>query len=164
MRVGPCEFDAVTGEVRRGDVVIRLEPQPAAILRLLAVRPGELVSHDEIRQAVWGESTHVNFQQSLHYCVRQIRIALNDSAREPKFIQTVPRRGYRLTVPAESKPQNHPAQVPPTTASSTVSRRRLVWAGLAAALVVTTLIVEQRPNRHHEMAVAVLGGLHNLVY
>ena len=154
MRVGPCEFDAVTGEVRRGDVVIRLEPQPAAILRLLAVRPGELVSHDEIRQAVWGESTHVNFQQSLHYCVRQIRIALNDSAREPKFIQTVPRRGYRLTVLAESEPQDHPAQV----------RRRMVWAGLAAAMVVTTLIVEQRPNRHHEIVIAVLSTVHDLVY
>ena len=163
MRLGACEFDAATGEVRRGEVVVRLEPQPAAVLRLLVARPGELVSHAEIRQVVWGATTHVNFQQSLHYCVRQIRLALDDSAREPKFIQTIPRRGYRLTVPAESEPANHPAQIAAPIRSSTATRR-VMWAGLAAVLVVTTLIVEQHPNRHHEMAVAVLGSLHNLVY
>ena len=164
MRLGACEFDASTGEVRRGEAVVRLEPQPAAVLRLLVARSGELVTHAEIRQVVWGATTHVNFQQSLHYCVRQIRLALGDSARAPKFIQTIPRRGYRLTVPAESEPANHPAQIAATIRSSTATTRRVMWAGLAAVLVVTTLIVEQRPNRHHEMAVALLGSLHSLVY
>ena len=81
MRVGSCDFDAATGELQRDGVVVRLEPQPAALLRLLASRPGELVGHAEIRRAIWGDTTHVNFQQSLHYCVRQVRIALDDSAR-----------------------------------------------------------------------------------
>ena len=147
MRVGSCDFDAATGELQRDGVVVRLEPQPAALLRLLASRPGELVGHAEIRRAIWGDTTHVNFQQSLHYCVRQVRIALDDSAREPKFVETIPRRGYRLTVP-EAEPL----------------RRRVLWAGLAAAVVVTTIVAEQRPNRHHEMAVAILGAMHDLVY
>jgi hypothetical protein len=132
VRLGELDFDAATGELRRGEVVVRLEPQPAALLHLLLSRPGELVGHAEIREAVWGETTHVNFQQSLHYCVRQIRIALDDSARQSKYIQTIP--------------------------------RRLVCAGLAAAVVLTTLIVEQRPNRHHEIAVALLNRIHDLVY
>jgi DNA-binding winged helix-turn-helix (wHTH) protein len=153
MRLGASEFDAATGEVRRGDVVLRLEPQPAALLQLLLSRPAELITHDEIRRAIWGETTHVNFQQGLHYCVRQIRKALDDSARDPKFIHTIPRRGYRLTIPVEAPP-----------ARQSGIGRRLVWAGVAAALVVTTYIVEQRPNRHHEMVVAVLGAAHDLVY
>jgi DNA-binding winged helix-turn-helix (wHTH) protein len=163
MRLGTCEVDTSTGEVRRGDLVVRLEPQPAALLRLLASRPGELVAHAEIRRAIWGDTTHVNFQQSLHYCVRQVRIALDDSAREPKFVETIPRRGYRLRIP-EAEPLDVTIPSPASRRSYGTIGRRVLWAALAGALVVTTIVVEQRPNQHHEMAVAVLTAVHDLVY
>jgi DNA-binding winged helix-turn-helix (wHTH) protein/TolB-like protein len=99
-RFGEFEFDADSQELRRADGadVQRLAPQPAQLLHLLAVRGGGIVTRDEIRQRLWPE-THVDFDASLHFCVRQVRAALGDSASEPRYIQNVPRRGYRL-VPA----------------------------------------------------------------
>ena len=99
-RFGEFEFDADNQELRRADGadVQRLAPQPAQLLHLLAARGGGIVTRDEIRQRLWPE-THVDFDASLHFCVRQVRAALGDSASEPRYIQNVPRRGYRL-VPA----------------------------------------------------------------
>ena len=148
--VGTAEFDAATGEIRRNGVVTRLEPQPAAVLALLLARTGELVTHEEIRKAIWGETTHVNFQQGLHYCIRQIRRAIDDNSNECRVIETVPRRGYRL--------QSTVALPPP--------RARNWMAYVTAALVLTavTARVERRPNNHHRIAAAVVKTVHDLVY
>ena len=67
--IGGVQFDAASGEVRRDGTVVRLEPQPAAVLALLAGRRGDVVSHDDIRLAVWGDGTHVNVRDGVHYCV-----------------------------------------------------------------------------------------------
>jgi hypothetical protein len=152
VRVADAEFDPQTGEVRRDGIVTRLEPQPAAVLTLLSGRPGELVSHEEIRRAIWGDTTHVNFQQSLHYCVRQIRRALEDNSSDKRIIETVPRRGYRLR---------------PIPAPDPVARGRAWMAWTTAALVLTGValaVAERRPNNHHQVAVAVLRTVHDLVY
>jgi hypothetical protein len=148
--VGDAEFDGTTGEVRRSGVVTRLEPQPAAVLALLAARPGELVTHDEIRQAIWGGTTHVNFQQSLHYCIRRIRIALDDNSNASRVIETVPRRGYRLRSIA----------VPPPARS----RRWIAWTTAALVVTAVAVMVERRPNNHHQIAVAVVQTVHDFVY
>jgi DNA-binding winged helix-turn-helix (wHTH) protein/TolB-like protein len=101
-RFGEFEFDAGSGELRRHDVgralggeAQRLPPQPARLLHLLAARGGAIVTRDEIRQQLW-PNTHVDFDTSLHFCVRQLRLALGDSAAEPRYVENVPRRGYRL--------------------------------------------------------------------
>ena len=96
-RIGEFEFDARSQELRRtdGGEVQRLAPQPAQLLQLLAERGGAVVTREEIRERLWPD-THVDFDASLHYCVRQVRAALGDSANEPRYIQNVPRRGYRL--------------------------------------------------------------------
>ena len=93
---GPCEFDSSSGEVRCKGTLVRLEPQPAALLALLADRAGDVVTHDEIRRAIWGNATHVKFREGVHYCIKQIRAALGDRAQAPRVIETIPRRGYRL--------------------------------------------------------------------
>jgi len=149
------EFDATSGEVRRNGTTIRLEPQPAAVLALLAFRAGDLVTHDEIRREVWGDERHVNFQDSVHYCVRQIRAALADKTAGPGFVETVPRRGYRLRADA---------MLPVEPRRITSWRRALALACLAAALAVTTAFVERRPNNHHQIAVAVLQSLHDVLF
>jgi len=95
------EFDPATGEVRRDGTVYRLEPQPAALLALLLSRAGELVPRPEAIRALWGEHTAVNFQEGLDYSVRQIRLALGDRARPPRYVETIPRRGYRFVAPVE---------------------------------------------------------------
>jgi DNA-binding winged helix-turn-helix (wHTH) protein len=164
VRLGDADFDSKTGELFRRGSCIRLEPQPAAVLALLIARAGELVSHDELRRAIWGESTHVNFQQSLHYCIRQIRIALDAGAGGPSIVQTIPRRGYRLSVPLTTVA---PAVAHAPTSPGSWTKRgatRFVYAALAAVLIVGTVMVERRPNRHHEWTVRALNAVHGLVY
>ncbi len=109
VRFGDYEFDPSTGDLApisanacRSDV--RLAPQPARLLSLLASRDGAIVTRDEIQAELWPD-VEVEFDQSLNFCIRQIRAALNDSAVEPRYIETLPRRGYRLlppVVPARS--------------------------------------------------------------
>jgi DNA-binding winged helix-turn-helix (wHTH) protein/TolB-like protein len=94
---GQFEFDRATGDLRRRNDVTaeRLPPQPARLLALLAERRGGIVTREEIRNQLWTE-THVDFDASLHFCVRQLRVALGDSGAEPRYVQNIPRRGYRL--------------------------------------------------------------------
>ena len=98
---GPFTFDPECGELARNGYRIRLQPQPALILAILTDQPGKLVSREEIYRAVWGEDTHVDFEQSLNYCIRQIRSTLRDDANNPEYIETVPKRGYRFLVPVD---------------------------------------------------------------
>ena len=147
------EFDTASGELRRGTSFHRLEPQPASVLRQLAARPGEVVTQEELARAVWGASTHVKLPDSLHYCVRQIRSALGDNPREPLFLETIPRRGYRLRPECLAGPERRlPAQ------------RWALRLALAGVLLVAAAAVEQRPNNHHQIAVSALTALHDLLF
>jgi DNA-binding winged helix-turn-helix (wHTH) protein/TolB-like protein len=97
IQFGDFEFDSGTGDLRRRDgvKVDRLPPQPAKLLTLLAGRRGAILTRDEIREQLW-PNTHVDFDASLHFCVRQLREALGDSAVESRYVRNVPRRGYQL--------------------------------------------------------------------
>src|SRR5204863_7556596 len=98
VRFGPFAFDAATGELWRAGRRVRLQRQPSRLLELLAARPGEVISREEIRLALWGDDTHVDFGRSLNFCVAKLRSALRDNAVAPHFVETVPTRGYRLIV------------------------------------------------------------------
>ena len=95
LRFGAFEMDLRSGELRRGGTVVRLQPQPFKVLALLVDRPGEVVTRDEIQSRVWPAGTFVDFEQSLNFCIRQIRAALGDNALHPRYVETLPRRGYR---------------------------------------------------------------------
>ncbi|MGD8895121.1 MAG: winged helix-turn-helix domain-containing protein [Acidobacteriota bacterium] len=88
-------MDLRSCELRKHGTLVRLQPQPFKVLALLAGRPGEVVTREEIQQEVWAAGTFVDFEQSLNFCVSQIRTALGDSALHPRFVETLPRRGYR---------------------------------------------------------------------
>jgi len=100
-RFGDYELDRRTLELRKAGQKIKLAPQPARVLRLLVSRPGELVSRDEIRRELWGEATFVDFERNLNYCVNCVRDVLGDTAQSPRYIETLPRRGYRFVAPVE---------------------------------------------------------------
>ncbi len=100
-RFGDFELDRRTLELRKAGQKIRLAPQPARVLVMLANRPGELVTRDELRREVWGVETHVDFERNLNYCLNCVRGALDDTARSPRYIETLPRRGYRFIAPVE---------------------------------------------------------------
>jgi DNA-binding winged helix-turn-helix (wHTH) protein/TolB-like protein len=101
-RFGIFQFDDGSGELWRDGVRIRLEPQPARALTLLLSRAGELVSRDDLRQHLWGDDTHVDFDRGMAYCIGQVRSALSDSGENPRFVQTLTRRGFRFIAPVEA--------------------------------------------------------------
>jgi len=101
-RFGIFELDGDTGEIRReGKAQPRLRDQPLRILLILLERPGELVAREVLRQRLWSSDTFVDFDHGLNTAINQLRGAFNDSAANPRFIQTLPRRGYRFIAPVE---------------------------------------------------------------
>ena len=100
-RFGVYEADSQTGELRKSGVRLRLQDQPFQVLLLLMERQGELVSREELRQLLWPADTFVDFDRSLNTIVNKIREVLGDSASNPRFIETLARRGYRFLQPVE---------------------------------------------------------------
>lgn len=96
VRFADFEFDPSTGELIRQGSAIPLQPQPARILAALIQRPGQVLSRSELQSEVWDESTHVDSEQGLNWCIRRLREALDDTPTDSKFIQTLPKRGYRF--------------------------------------------------------------------
>ena len=94
-------FDIRAGELFRDGTPLKLQPQPAKILALLISRAGDVVTREEIVREVWGSDTFVDFEQGLNYAIRQIRGVLKDDAEKPRFIETLPKRGYRFVAAIE---------------------------------------------------------------
>jgi TolB-like protein/DNA-binding winged helix-turn-helix (wHTH) protein/tetratricopeptide (TPR) repeat protein len=99
VRFGVYELDVRTGELRKGGTRIRLQEQPFQVLAALVERPGEVVTRDELRERLWPSGVIVDFDHSLNKAVNKLRDALGDAADNPRFIETLPRRGYRFLVP-----------------------------------------------------------------
>jgi DNA-binding winged helix-turn-helix (wHTH) protein/tetratricopeptide (TPR) repeat protein len=108
---GGFELKSETGELRQRGDLIKLAPQPFKVLELLARRSGEVVTRNEIRDHVWSGDTFVDFEQGLNFCIRQIREVLGDTADAPRFIETLPRRGYRFLMPVKVADPGQPGHV-----------------------------------------------------
>ncbi len=143
---GPFTLELETGELRRDGRPVKLHPQPAAVLRLLARRPGVVVSREEIKRELWPGDTHVDFNLGINSCIKQIRTALEDDADQPRYVETIPRQGYRFVAPIE---------VPHETVErkKTFFRPR-VWAvltllalGIGAAALLTFSPAPEQPTR-----------------
>jgi DNA-binding winged helix-turn-helix (wHTH) protein/tetratricopeptide (TPR) repeat protein len=111
LRFAAFELHSATGELRQRGDLIKLPPQPFKVLEFLARRSGEIVTRGEIRDHVWSGDTFVDFEQGLNFCIRQIREALGDTADAPRFIETLPRRGYRFVMPVTGSAPGEPAHV-----------------------------------------------------
>src|ERR1700730_8784800 len=98
-RLGVFEVDVRAGEVRKQGVRIKLQEQPFHGLRVLLRRPGEIVTREELREQLWQSDTFVDFDNGLNTSINKLREALGDSADSPRFIETLPRRGYRFIAP-----------------------------------------------------------------
>lgn len=170
VRFDHFELNLKTGELRRDGVAIRLQPQPTLILTLLASRPGNLVTREEIQQKIWGAETFIDFDTGLNSAIRQIRHALKDDTGAPRFIETVPRRGYRFLASLEKIPEkiSAPAQIPaqiedngspsalqPFIAPDPDDAAEHVGAGLAAA--VPALLVPAIPWWRSKWPLAAAG-------
>src|SRR5690242_6819981 len=98
IRFGIFEADLSAGELRKGGSRIRLQEQPFQILAMLLERPGQIVTREELRSRLWPGDTFVDFEHGVNSGVARLRDALGDSADSPRYIETLPRRGYRLIV------------------------------------------------------------------
>jgi DNA-binding winged helix-turn-helix (wHTH) protein/TolB-like protein len=138
-RFGLFVFDASSSELTREGVLIRLQAQPARVLAHLISRAGIVVSREELREAIWGEETFVDFERGLNVCIAHIRTALGDDSNSPRYIRTVPRQGYQFISPVEILPDSVQKQVDePAGARGLPLRTILLSAGvvLVAALAV----------------------------
>src|SRR6476646_8469014 len=102
IRFGPFELDAANGELRKAGVSLKIHPQPLQVLLLLAQHAGQTVTREEIQHSLWGDNTFVDFERGINFCVNQIRVALGDDAEKPRYVETLPRRGYRFIAPAST--------------------------------------------------------------
>ena len=157
IRFGVFELDRDAMELRRNGVPIRLQEQPLQVLATLVERPGEIITREELQERIWGKDTFVDFEQSLNKAVNRLREALNDEAGQPKYVETVPRRGYRFIAPVTGLPmeQPPPLQSPVSEAAPAkpaLNRKRiallaLLAAFLAVALGVAALLLGRGPEK-----------------
>jgi TolB-like protein/DNA-binding winged helix-turn-helix (wHTH) protein/Tfp pilus assembly protein PilF len=159
LRFDSFEVDLRSGELWKHGTRLRLQDQPFQVLRVLLERRGEIVTREELKQTLWPADTFVDFDDGLNTAVKKIRDVLGDSAEHPRYVETIPKRGYRfvghaaLAFPAHpaqpsaaSPPQLVPAQAPPETTTprqTTRSARYLALGVLSVALILTVLLASR---------------------
>ena len=116
LRFGSFELDVRSRELRTGTATVRLQEQPFEILRMMLERPGALVTRDELRQRLWPDGTFVDFEHSLNAAVKRLRAALGDDADNPKFVETLPRRGYRFIAAMDAEGADKAGEAVPRVA------------------------------------------------
>jgi DNA-binding winged helix-turn-helix (wHTH) protein/WD40 repeat protein len=146
VRFGRFELDLRTRELRSNTRKLTLQERPFQILSALLKRPGELVTRDELTRSLWPADTFVDFEHSLNKAVNRLREALEDSAEHPRFIETLPRLGYRFIAPVEtaelSKPENSAeGGASPNESGTRSARPRFVWPAVGIALSLACLSV-----------------------
>lgn len=138
IRFGPFEANLQTQELKRQDVRLRLPGQSFRILKMLLERPGDLVSREELRKALWHSDTFVDFEHGVNAAVNRLREALGDSADVPRFIETVPKLGYRFIAPVECFDGERAGTAP------SLKKRRISagakWTTAAAVLLVASAV------------------------
>jgi eukaryotic-like serine/threonine-protein kinase len=156
IRFDGFEADLQSGELRKGDAKLKLSEQPFSVLVMLLGRPGEVVTREELQKQLWPADTFVDFERGLNKAMNRLRDALGDSASSPRYIETLPKRGYRFIAPVDrSAPPTRAPEAPAVSvpfqtapdgfrAKRSSERRRLLIAGAAVAafvLAVATLSV-----------------------
>lgn len=148
-RFGAFEVDSRSGEIYKHGIRLKLQDQPFQILFLLMERPGEVVTREELRNKLWPEDTFVDFDTGLNSAIKKLRHALSDSAEEPRYIETLPRRGYRFIAGVENVFPQAPRALeqaplfvlPSRPAPETRKKRRFaVGVGVAALLIVAGVV------------------------
>jgi TolB-like protein/DNA-binding winged helix-turn-helix (wHTH) protein len=166
VRFGSYEVSLQSGEVRKAGLRIKVQQQPMKLLEILLQRPGEVVSRDELRSRVWPDENFGDFDQAVNIAIAKLRSALGDSAENPRFIETLPKRGYRFiadvsVIDADSrpkKPELAAGEVPPkkptnednddnkdknelpdSPSAVAPKRRPMPWVIVALALLVSSI-------------------------
>ena len=155
-RFGPFELDTQCGQLRKDGVGLKLQGQPIQVLEIMLQKPGQLVTREEIRQCLWTSDTFVDFDHSLNTAVKKLRQTLGDEADTPRYIETLPKRGYRFIgevereEPKREEPKEGSLDPPPVAvvAAERIELPQLVkgnrllrWRWIAASAVVALLAI-----------------------
>lgn len=176
-RFGDFELDLRAGELKKHSSRLKLQGQPLQVLTVLLGRAGEVVTRNELRAEIWSADTFVDFDHSLHNAIARLREVLGDSAETPRYIETLPRRGYRFIAPVEVVPAQTSVASGPSGQSGEVAlaprpqRSRSVLAGTIVGVAVlilgfwiarksspTTTVAAQRPSSIAVLPLANLSG------
>jgi TolB-like protein/DNA-binding winged helix-turn-helix (wHTH) protein len=148
-RFGDFEVDTLAHELRRHGERIRLQDQPYQILLLLLERAGKVVTREELRQNLWPSSVFIDFDHGLNNAIARLREALGDPAATPRFIETLPRIGYRFLGPVRAAAEQDAGSIPSSPARASAAKPSIVWtrnrllivaAGVAVAVLVAALL------------------------
>jgi TolB-like protein/DNA-binding winged helix-turn-helix (wHTH) protein/Tfp pilus assembly protein PilF len=155
MRFDDFELDVSAGQLRKRGLRLRLQGQPLQVLAVLLNRAGDVVTREEIRSQIWSADTFVDFDHSLHNAIARLRETLGDSAETPRYIETLPRHGYRFIAPVESEggpdPSHSVQSAPPRevpVASARSAPRALLAASILAFLVIALAVWLARTGTH----------------
>ena len=154
-RFGPFEVDFTRSELRKNAIRVRIQEQPLRVLEALLLRPGELVTREELRDRLWPSDTFVDFEPSLNAAVAKLRQALSDSAEQPLYVETLARKGYRFIAPL-SQPAGSPELPPivePAPAAIAIRKNNfLPWivVGVLASCLALSWLVLWRTLRNAE--------------
>jgi TolB-like protein/DNA-binding winged helix-turn-helix (wHTH) protein/Tfp pilus assembly protein PilF len=160
LRFGVFELDVNTGELRKSGRAVRLRPQAAKLLGLLASRPGQLVTREDLQEQLWGQETFVDFEHGINLCIREIRTALGDDAVTPRYVETLPRQGYRFIAPIQAPYPSAkdpaldlqpPAPATPTTPITRTPQRSYwpvaLFSAVSLAIVIAAAVTNPRDWR-----------------
>jgi DNA-binding winged helix-turn-helix (wHTH) protein len=125
VRFGVFQLDTRAGQLLKNGRVVRLKPQPFKLLQLLVDRAGQVVTREEIREALWGSETFVDFEQGVNSAIKQVREALGEDADRPLYLETVPKRGYRFTAPIEKPKGTGPLR------GTDLNLQKALWLNIA---------------------------------
>jgi eukaryotic-like serine/threonine-protein kinase len=154
IRFGAFELDASARRLFKSGIPIKLQPQPLRVLLLLTERPGQVVTREEIQRCLWGDSTFVDFERGINFSINQIRGALSDNAEKPRYIETLPRVGYRFIAQVNGNVTSESAET--ATARTSVPGKLYDWPSetkLAAAVAAVPL---DRRSHRTRMVVPVI--------
>ena len=158
IRFGLFELDLKAGQLSRNGTKLRLPQQPLQLLAVLLERPGEILTRDELRQRLWSSDVFVDFDHGLNKSIQKLRDALGDSATSPRYIETIPRVGYRFIAPVRNgtrplEPKvatkiDRPAPAPPAVAGSQRARWWVLATGVFAGLAIVGVVVYLAARPH----------------
>jgi eukaryotic-like serine/threonine-protein kinase len=159
LRFGAFELDSASGELRKGGIAVKIGPQPFRVLLLLAEHPRQVVTRLEIQRCLWGDDTFVDYERGINFCINQIRVALGDSAGNPRYIETLPRRGYRFVASVSSATPVEPILSGAALEVPSLPRRDEGERSKAAISLPNLLVVPRPRKRDQGIKFALIGTL-----
>lgn len=152
------EVDLRAGELRKQGLKVKLHGQPFQVLVMLLERPGELVTREEIREKLWPQDTFIDFEHSVNSSIKRLREALGDNAATPRFIETLPRHGYRFIAQVETLPYNDSSEADGEAEAAFDSESSAPGTGRAVGASEDAVTLARPPAKHRERDIAATAG------